>query len=171
MALHLQAQVAAGIGQGQGGREAGAALGCQAGRGALPVSGPQCGQQPGDAFGVAGGVAGGMHPRRPSQGIDRQARIIGQGPAAGCLGHRDRFEAGIFHKGEARFLHLQALGLGPDLQAQTSQQGGEFAHLAGVAAGDHQGGGGRAVVAQIDSASCLAQSSTSATRSAVGDSQ
>jgi hypothetical protein len=112
-----------------------------------------------------------MHPRRPSQGIHRQARIIGQGPAAAGPGHRNGFEAGIFDKGEARFLHLQALGLGPDLQGETSQQGGEFAHLAGVAAGDHQGGGLRAVVAQIASASCLAQSSTSATRSGVGDSQ
>jgi hypothetical protein len=80
-----------------------------------------------------------LHPRGAAQGRDRQAGIVGQGPLAGGLGHGDRLEPGVGGKGAAGFLHLQALGLGLDLQVEVRQQAGEFADLAGVAAGDHQG--------------------------------
>ena len=110
-----------------------------------------------------------MDPRLPPEGGHRQAGIVGQGPAAAGQGHGGGLQAGVLSKGGARFLHLQALRLGPDLQGQIRQEGGEFADLAGVAAGDHQGCGGASH--QMPSASFRAQSSTWATRSAVGASQ
>ena len=103
------------------------------------LCGLQFPQQPGNPLGVGGGIAGRMDPRGPREGGNRQAGIVGQGPAAAGQGHGGGLEAGVLRKGGARFLHLQALRLGPDLQGQIRQEGGEFADLAGVAAGDHQG--------------------------------
>ena len=102
--------------------------------------------QPGHGGGevaVGSGPARGMHPRRAAEGVDAQARVIGDGDQATGVGGGPGLDQGVAGEGRLRLIRLgQAeIGRGDHLEA-AGEQGGQFPRLAAIVGGGHQPGPG-----------------------------
>ena len=95
-----------------------------------------------DALVISGGIAGGEQPGPAAESIDLDAGIIGQGPATGQRRDGLCLQTGVGEIGVAGLLDLQITGLTRHPQAGGIEHGGDLLDLVGIAAGDHQGGGG-----------------------------
>ena len=126
----LQHHLAPGIRQGHGADEASGAVGGVA----------EFVQQAMDALVIGGGIAGGVDARGAAEGIHLQARIVGQGPAAGEGGDGFSFQARIGRVGATGFLHFDTAGLLAHIHRRAFKHGADFRHLVGIATGDHQHG-------------------------------
>ena len=86
-------------------------------------------------------IAGGMDPGGPVQGVHFDPRVVRDGRESAVLGGVAGLEDGVLHEALPRLLRLRdpevPLGDHPDPAA--FQQLVDFAHLAGVVAGQHDG--------------------------------
>ena len=89
------------------------------------------------------GPAGGMDARRPAEGIDHEAAVVGKRRKLGGVGRRHSLQAGVSLKGGLGLLRLGQTELagGDGLHPVRLQQHLHLDELAGIVGGHHQPAG------------------------------